>query len=99
MRLLNTNLKLGQINQKMSFSGYKISLLGIVVTKRSFNRMLVRFRRLYERGATKLCLVKYVCLWIKWARSGVSLKVKELKLTTTQILQNTFIVQVPLKSN
>ena len=98
MRLLNTNLKLGQINKKMSFSGYKISLLGIVVAKLSFNRMLARFRRLYEQGATKLCLVKYVRLWIKWARSGVYLNVKKLKLITTQILQNTFNVRVPLKS-
>ena len=98
MRLLNYNLKLGQINKKMSFSGYKISLLGIVVAKLSFNRMLARFRRLYEQGVDVLRLVKHVNNWIKWAQSRVSLNLKKLRLITSKILQNTFKVQVPLKS-
>ena len=97
MRLLNYNLKLGQINKKMSFLGYEISLLCIVVDKRSVNRMSVRFHRLYEQGVGNQRLVKYVNNWIKWARPGVSLDIEKLKLKTTQILQNTFYFQLPSK--
>ena len=78
------------------FLGYEISPSGIHVALQTFDRMKARFHRLYERGANKMRLVKYVNNWIKWARSGVSLNVKELKLKTTSILQNTFDFQVPL---
>ena len=50
MRLLNTNLKLGQEIKKNILLGYKISLFGMVVAKISFNRMLARFRWFYEQG-------------------------------------------------
>ena len=80
-------------------SAYDISPGGIDLSKRSFDRMLVRFDRLYEQGAdNRVRLVKYVQLWIKWARSGGSLDVEQLKLKTTQILQNTFNVRLPLQS-
>ena len=51
MRLLNNNLKLGQANKKMSFFGYKISLLG-----------LAGFRGLYKQGVDFYHLTKYVRL-------------------------------------
>ena len=59
-----------------------------LISKVSSYRVLdgVRVDRLYEQGATKLRLVKYVQLWIKWARSGVSLDIEKLKLKTIQIL-------------
>ena len=79
------------------FWGYEISPSGIDIAQRSFDRMLVRFNRLYEQGVNTSRLIKYVRNWIKWARSGVSLNVKELKLKTTTILQDTYNFLLPLK--
>ena len=98
MMILNNNLKLGQITKKTSFLGNQISLSDILGTKCSFYRLLVRFLRLYEQDAGILHWVKYACLWIKWARSGVSRIFEKLKLKTIKILQTTFKVQLPLQS-
>ena len=82
-----------------SFLGYESSPSDLSLSQRSFDRMCARFCGLYEQGASFSRLTNYVRLWIKWARSGVSLDIEKLKLKTTQILQNTFHVQVPLKSS
>ena len=88
----------GRVSRGISFLGYEISPSGVELSKRSFDSMLARFRGLYEQGAGFQRLTNYVRLWIKWARSGVSVDAEKLKLKTTQILQNTFNVQVPLTS-
>ena len=96
LRLAQAKTWIGQVDKGISFLGYDISPGGIDLSKCSFDRMLARFRRLSERGVAVSHLTKYVRLWIKWARSGVSLDTPKLKLKTTLILQNTFNYQVPL---
>ena len=100
-RVLNADFAwlLRRCSNRIFFLGHEVSPSGVELSKRSFDRMRARFHRLYEQGAIKLRLVKYVKNWIKWARSGVSHDIEKLKLKTTQILQNTFHVQVPLKSS
>ena len=82
----------------IAFLGYEISPGDLSLSARSFDRMCVRDQRLYEQGANVSRLTKYVRLWIKWARSGVSLDIEKLKLKTTKILQTTFRIRVPIKS-
>ena len=89
----------GRVSKGISFLGYESSPSDLSLSERSYDRMCVRFRRLYEQGVDLTRLTKYVNNWIKWARSGVSLDVEKLKLKTTQILQSTFNIQLPLKSS
>ena len=97
LKLAKAKTWLGRVVKGISFLGYEISPSGIDIAQRSFDRMLVRFNRLYEQGVNTSRLIKYVRNWIKWARSGVSLNVKELKLKTTTILQDTYNFLLPLK--
>ena len=99
LKLAPAKTWLGRASKGISFLGYEISPRGIDVAMQTFDRMKARLQRLYEQGVTQKRLVKYVNNWIKWARSGVSLDVEKLKLKTTQILQNTFDIQLPLKSS
>ena len=98
LKLAQAKTWLGRFRRGISFLGYEISPRGIHVAQQTFDRMKARFHRLYEQGVDTKRLVKYVNNWIKWARSGVSLDIEKLKLKTTEILQNTFDIQVPLKN-
>ena len=96
LKLATAKTWLGRVRKGIAFLGYEISPSDLSLSARSFDRMCVRFRRLYEQGAPVARLTKYVNNWIKWARSGVSLDVEKLKLKTTKILQTTFHIRVPL---
>ena len=76
-----------RVNHGFDFLGHRLSPQGIVISQRSLCKMQSRFYRLYEPGATLLRLVNYVDNWIRWARSGVALHIKQLFLTTITILQ------------
>lgn len=88
---------LGRVSKGTSFLGYETPLGGVSLSQRSFDSMCRRFQGQNAQGATQLRLIKYLRLWIKWARSGVSLDIEKLKLKTTQILQNAFNIQMLLK--
>ena len=81
------------------FLGDRISENELTVATRLWDRMSVKLHRLYEQGADQARPVQTLQHWIRWAKTGVSLKVKALILKTTEILQNTCSVQAPLKSN
>mgnify|MGYP001360134322 CR=1 FL=1 len=97
LKLAPAKTWLGRVCKGICFLGYEISPSGIDVAMQTFDRMILRFHRLYEQSADIPRLVKYVNNWIKWARSGVFLNVKELKLKTTSILHNTYNFSLPLK--
>ena len=90
---------IGRVSKGFDFLGYHISLNGLSMAQRSWDRMTVKLRRRKEQGADQPRLVQYIKNWIRWAKTGVSLNVKALIFKTTEILQNTFHVQAPLKSN
>jgi RNA-directed DNA polymerase len=89
---------IGRVSKGFDFLGYHISLNGLSMAKRSFDRMSVKLHRLFEQGADHARLVQYLQHWIRWAKTGVSLHVKALTLKITEILRNTLHVHVPLKS-
>ena len=80
------------------FLGYRISPSGLRIAQASLDRFINTCGRLYEQGADIPRLAAYVKRWIQWARSGVVLNLKQLVLTTTKILQNTFDFPVPVSS-
>jgi hypothetical protein len=90
---------IGRVSKGFDFLGYHISLNGLSMAKRSFDRMSVKFHRLFEQGADQARLVQYLQHWIRWAKIGVSLNVKALILKITEILRNTLHVHVALKSH
>ena len=97
MIILNNYITLGQVNNNMSFLGDKILLDNILVSKRSTDRLKTQLHRLYEQGATNLCLVRYVYHWIRGADAWGSLKVMNRILIITIILQHAFYFRLPLQ--
>ena len=95
---LKTSEWIGRVSKGFDFLGYHISLKGLSIAKRSFDRMSLKLHRLFEQGADYARLVQYLKNWIRWAKTGVSLNVKALTLNITKILRNTLNVHVPLKS-
>lgn len=90
-RVLDTaHVRLVRRCKGVFFLGCEISQCGIALSKRTLDRMLARFRRAVEPRANVSHLTKYVRLWIKWARRGVSLN--------NSNPSNTFNVQLPFKS-
>ena len=88
----------GRVSKGFDFLGVHISLNGLSMAKRSWDRMTVKLHRLFEQGADQPRLVQTLKNWIRWAKTGVSLNIKALILKTTEILRHTLNVQAPLKS-
>ena len=86
---------IGRVSKGFDFLGYHISLKGLSMANRSFDRMSLKLHRLFEQGADHARLVQYLKNWIRWAKTGVSLNVKALTLNITKILRNTLNVHVP----
>ncbi|HJN37596.1 MAG TPA: reverse transcriptase domain-containing protein [Gammaproteobacteria bacterium] len=88
LKLSNPKTWIGRVDKGFDYLGYRISPEGLTIAEGSLGRLQDRLHRLLEQGAGELRPEKYVKNWMRWFKTGVSLKTTAFTNIASLLLDN-----------
>ena len=92
LKLSKPKTWIGRVEKGFDYLGYRISSEGLTIAEGSVGRLQDRLHRLLEQGAGEQRLEKYVKNWMRWFKTGVSLK-RTAWINIVSLLRNRYQVQ------
>jgi len=92
LKLSKPKTWIGRVEKGFDYLGYRISPEGLAIAEGSVGRLQDRLHRLLEQGAGKQRLEKYVKNWMRWFKTGVSLK-RTAWINIVSLLRSRYQVQ------